>query len=121
MTIKRFFLGKLLNYRKYEDDVEPEESSESRSSGNSESDYQDNDDESNEPDKAARSDDVLEEDEEDYKRRIEREHDSDSETASPDEPPESSAVCSANLKVVFDVEYRAPDWTASFDFGWLWK
>ena len=98
-TTKRLFLtfpGKRVNYR--EGDVESEENNESGSSGTSESDYQDNDDEPSEPDEATRGDDAFEEEEQNGNRFSGNEW----------------SAKEANLKVVFGVEYRAPDWTASF-------
>ena len=125
-------LGKTSNYREDPDDVECDESSESRSSGNSESDFQDSDDEASEADETASRDDVLAEEEPNGRTESDRhvpvapyvsrervqdaspmiilssDEEDDESDPNGELAPETSTVSNASLKLVYDVEYRAP-------------
>ena len=135
MTTKRpfpTFLGKTSNYREDPDDVESDESSGNRSSGNSESDFQDSVDESSEPGETASRDDVLAEEEPNGRTENDRhvsaapsvsrkrvqdgspviilssDEEDDESDLNGGLSQETSAVSNASLKLVYDVEYRAP-------------
>ena len=123
-------LGKTSNYREGPDDVECDESSESRSSGNSESDFQDSVDESSEPGETASRDDVLAEEEPNGRTENDRDVSaapsvlrervqdaslmiilSSDEEGDESDPKmvswQTSTVSNASLKLVYDVKYRA--------------
>ena len=125
-------LGKTSNYREGPDDVESDESSGNRSSGNSESDFQDSVDESSEPGETASRDDVLAEEEPNGRTESDQnvstapsvskervpdpspmiilssDEEEDESDLNGELAPETSTLSNASLKLVYNVEYRAP-------------